>query len=916
MQTLAIFDMIASAFAEMIKESDTSTIEAYEASLNNAKQKVIDLVQQFRDIDPILTPLLFSGEESVDESRIPEMIKAISKRVNFRKELGIVFTGTCFSKVIQREDMQFPKYVDFSNKPHVLIEPYKDKSWEDFAIKVMNQIILGCLLSLPKGKVRINFVNPSLSNKSTTISNNLSSDIWKIFIEKKEIQDFTTSLTNRIKETLRNGVKPETPSYEIVVLLDYPYHFDSLTEDMRLLIEQGQQAGIHFIVLNDLRRSFESKQSFDILSLKDNYFQEFWAFNIAQKEDYDNTLFWTYQICDQPALLQACFAYLNSDIEEETTSESAVLTDLEYEAADNGLNVPIGKPIDKKTMEFSLGQDGHVHSFIIGQSGSGKSVLLHDIILEAIKKYSPEDLQLYLLDCKLGGVEFNRYKNVKHARALLVDNSDIQVILEILRDLREQMQERGKALREAGVQNIIDYNISRSDSRLSRIWVVIDECHVLFEQHSNTERKARTEIIDIITKVATEGRSQGVHLIMATQTLANADIPTAILNNITDRYILNCAPMDAEKMCQNSSKLVVNLKVGDALYHNTIGRFADTQFQAFYLAKDDAELQINAAVAKAEGYQSNGQFYFNGAQVFHFNQETIETVSNVRKDNLKACVGKSISLAQIPVTITLKQDMSENILLMGIDDKGQSTRTVMDLLFSLVGSNIGANLNYKVYVLDFKDDEEGEYQDVLTQLEEIEAITIVRKSQQGNLLRQLVDNIKNNYAIPSVLVILGQQRFRQLKLNLKLEEDSNAIQNLENGFFGKNGFIRPPKIEGSSMGDIKTYKDALYFILDYGPEHHIHSVLQVDKLDNLLFMDSILPKDVLKKFRHLVLLRSDARTNSRLWLPEEIQLDTLSGAPERLRAIYYADGDDGWTLFSPFVQPNKDIISSLSNKKQ
>lgn len=916
MQTLAIFDMIASAFAEMIKNSDTSTKETYETSLKNAKQKVIDMVHQFRDTDPILTPILYEGEKSTDKSRIPRMIKAIAKRAESRKELGVVFTGTCFSKVIQRLEMQFPKYIDFSSKPHILIEPFKDQAWEDFAVKVMDQIILGCLLSLPKGKVRINFVNPSLSSKSTIFSNNLSSDICRIFIEKKEILDFTTSLTNRIKETLRNGVKPETPSYEIVVLLDYPYHFDCLTEDMRLLIEQGQQAGIHFIVLNDLRRSFENEKSFDILSLKDHYFQESGAFNMAKQENYDYTLFWTFQISDQPALMQACFDYLNSDIEEDTTNESAVLTDLEYEIADNGLNVPIGKPIDKKTMEFSLGQEGHVHSFIIGQSGSGKSVLLHDIILEAIRKYSPEDLQLYLLDCKLGGVEFNRYKNVKHARALLVDNSDIQVILEILRDLKSQMEERGKVLRESGVQNIDDYNTSHPDSRLSRIWVVIDECHVLFEQHSNTERKARTEIVDIITKVATEGRSQGVHLIMATQTLANADIPKAILNNITDRYILNCAPIDAVNMWSESSKLIGNLGVGDALYHNTMGRFPDTQFHAFYLTKEEAELQINAAIAKADEHQSNGQFYFNGSQLFHFDQEIIESVSNVRKDNLKACVGKSISLDQIPVTITLKQDMSENILLMGIDDKEQSTRTSVDLLFSLVGSNIGANLNYKVYVLDFKDDEEGEYQDVLTQLEEINAITIVPKRQQGNLLRQLVDIIKNNYTIPSVLVILGQQRFRQLKLNLKLEEDSNAIQNLENGFFGKNGFIRPPKIEGSSMGDLKTYKDALNYILDYGPEHHIHSVLQVDKLDNLLFMDSILPKDVLKKFRHLVLLRSDARTNSKLWLPEEIQLDTLNGATERLRAIYYADGDDGWTLFSPFVQPSKDIISSLSIKKQ
>ena len=906
MKSLAFFDMVVSAFAEQITNSDTSSREAYDASLEDAKHKIINMVSQFRDIDPILAPILLTNEQSVNEARIPGMIKTIAKRASLRKGLGAVYTGTSFGKAIQRVQLRIPKYIDFSDKPHILIEPYKDQGWEEFAIEVTNQIILGCLLSMPRGKVRVNIVNPSLSDKLAAISNNLPSYLCRIFIEGKEIRDLTTSLTDRIKETLRNGKKTDMPAYEIVVLLDYPYKFDNLTEDMRLLIEQGQQAGIHFIVLNDLRRSFEHEHSFDILSLKENCFQEFGAFSNIDKTEYDIILFYTYQICDQSALLQACFEYLNCDIDEEP-NESVGPLDLDYKIAEKGLNVPIGKPIDNKTMEFCLGQDGHVHSFIIGQSGSGKSVLLNDIILEAIKKYSPEDLQLYLLDFKLGGVEFNRYKDVKHARALIVDKSDIQVILEILRDLREQMQERGKVLRETGVQNIDDYNGSHPNERMSRIWVVIDECQVLFEQHSNNERKARTEIVDIITKVATEGRSQGVHLIMATQTLANADIPTAILNNITDRYILICAPFDAEKMWANSSKLTVNLVVGDALYHNTMGRFPDTQFHAFYLTKEDAEIQITAAVAKATGHQSNGQFYFNGSQVFQFNQEIIETVGKVKQDNLKACVGKSISLNQVPVTLILKQDMSENILLTGIDEKGQSTRTAMDLLFSLIVSNSQAGLNYKFYVLNFREDDEADYQNVLDQLDESGFVNIVRKRDVGPLLKKLSDNINNASVEPTILVILSQQRFRELKWDAELTSTPQ-----KNDAFGPMNFDFSSQSSGAT---IKTYKDALNYILDNGPDYHIHTILQVDKPDNLLFEDYVTSKFVLKKFRHLVMLHSDEKAAMKLGIPDEIRLETLNAEPERLRAIYYADGNDGWKLFSPFAMPNKDIISNIFNKE-
>ena len=63
------------------------------------------------------------------------------------------------------------------------------------------------------------------------------------------------------------------------------------------------------------------------------------------------------------------------------------------------------------------------------------------------------------------------------------------------------------------------------------------------------------------------------------------------------------------------------------------------------------------------------------------------------------------------------------------------------------------------------------------------------------------------------------------------------------------------------------------------------------------------------------MLHSDEKAAMRLGIPDEIRLETLNTEPERLRAIYYADGDEGWELFSPFAMPNKDIISSITNKE-
>lgn len=905
MYTIELYDMMASAFEDIIKESDTRTKESYEKAVEDAERKVSEIARKLRLQDPIMTPYylpLIGETNTIGDKDVPILLESIKDASHKRDELGLIYTGACSSKVVQRTIIQFPKFVDFKYKPHVLIRPYEDQEWEEFAVKMMNQILLGCILALPKGTVRINFINPSLSSKSSFISKRIPSDLCRTLIEKEEILAFFSSLENRIKNEIKNRNTSDEVDikYEIVVLLDYPYQFDDFTGDMRIIIEQGQQAGIHFIVLNDERKELNDDDTFDLLSLKDNYFQEADGFDNADEEDFDKILNCTYQLCDQTALLNACIDYLNDDKEIIETKTESFDIENNYSLIDNGLNVSIGLPVDKKNVEFCLGQNEHVHSFIIGQSGKGKSVLLNNIIIKAIQKYSPEDLQLYLLDCKLGGVEFNRYKEVKHVRALLVDNSDIQIILEILRDLSGQMRDRGKQLREAGVQKIDEYNKAHSDKRMSRIWVIIDECHVVFEQNSTSERKIKNEIIEILSKVATEGRNQGVHLIMATQTLANADIPTVILNQITDRYILNCAPIDAEKMCSNSSRITNGLGIGDVYYHNT-GNILDTQFHAYNLSKEEATIQISAAVTKAEGHLSNGQFYFNGSLVFHFNQEIIETIGKIRKQNLKACAGRSISLKQEPVLITLKQDMSENILLTGIDDQGQSMRTAMDLLVSLIACNIKNRLNYKFYVFDLKDDEEGQYLNVLELLEDSGIVSVVRKREQGPLLKKLVDNIRNNVEEPTILMILGQQRFRELKMDVELEEKQESTGSL----FGSNGFVT------SSPNVVKTFKDALSYILDNGPDFHIHTILQVDKPDNILFEDYITGKFVFKKFRHLILLRSDDKAAIRLGLPDEIRLDNLNGEQERLRAVYYADGDDGWTLFSPFAIPDKERISYI-----
>ena len=82
------------------------------------------------------------------------------------------------------------------------------------------------------------------------------------------------------------------------------------------------------------------------------------------------------------------------------------------------LEALIGKTINGKLQNITF-EDSFVHALIAGTTGSGKSALLHTIILSLALKYSPEELELYLLDFK-EGLEFNAYKNLPHAKLVSI----------------------------------------------------------------------------------------------------------------------------------------------------------------------------------------------------------------------------------------------------------------------------------------------------------------------------------------------------------------------------------------------------------------------------------------------------------------------------------------------------------------
>ena len=127
------------------------------------------------------------------------------------------------------------------------------------------------------------------------------------------------------------------------------------------------------------------------------------------------------------------------------------------QTCDDELVIPLGRSGAKNLLSIRLGRGTSQHALIAGRTGSGKSTLLHVLISNAALWYSPEELQLFLVDFKKG-VEFKTYASLDlpHANAVAVE-SDREFGLSLLQRIDEELSQRGDTFRKLGVQNLPGY---------------------------------------------------------------------------------------------------------------------------------------------------------------------------------------------------------------------------------------------------------------------------------------------------------------------------------------------------------------------------------------------------------------------------------------------------------------------------
>lgn len=106
---------------------------------------------------------------------------------------------------------------------------------------------------------------------------------------------------------------------------------------------------------------------------------------------------------------------------------------------------------------LSLGKETAQHALVAGKTGSGKSTLLHVLITTLALNYSPDEIELYLIDFKKG-VEFKRYAThrLPHARVIAIE-SEREFGLSVLEGIDAELKLRGDLFRQGGADNLKNY---------------------------------------------------------------------------------------------------------------------------------------------------------------------------------------------------------------------------------------------------------------------------------------------------------------------------------------------------------------------------------------------------------------------------------------------------------------------------
>ena len=353
---------------------------------------------------------------------------------------------------------------------------------------------------------------------------------------------------------------------------------------------------------------------------------------------------------------------------------------------EKGISVPFALSGANKVLSLELASDAlspKYHTLVTGMIGSGKSTLLHTLIMGLLMKYSPEDVQIYLMDFK-DGVEFKVYTeyNLKNFRAISID-TEPEFGLAVLKKIEAEMQARNNIFKEEGCRGLEGYRREMAEKGnphhgMPRTILIIDEFQEAFGRSDDPVMSEAAEIIKRLTLV---GRAPAIYLIMATQDIKNAAaLPETVYNQFETRIALKSSPDSARIILPDNpmADQLINLDKGVAIFNASAGnKDHNVQCRIAFCSEDEQRALLEQIAQKqaAAGFQVTGgtRLLLSSIQddrsnpLSHF-EETGEIDQNDMSLGYRLFVGEPLSLEN-NFHPQLLSRRGKNLLLTGNDQQ-------------------------------------------------------------------------------------------------------------------------------------------------------------------------------------------------------------------------------------------------------
>jgi len=232
--------------------------------------------------------------------------------------------------------------------------------------------------------------------------------------------------------------------------------------------------------------------------------------------------------------------------------------DLPDTSPESNLSLLLGEREDNGSLlylnllgEFA-GQPEHApHCLIGGESGSGKGVMIQNMLLELCATNSPENLRIFMIDPK-SGVDYFWLQDMPHLNGGII--TDQETAVRTLAELVSEMDRRYEVFREVRAKKLSQYNQKvPPDQSMPFICLFHDEMTdwMLMKEY-------RDAVTESVSKLGVKSRAAGIHLFLIAQRPDKDAIPVQLRANLGNRLALKVAD-------ERNSKIILDEAGGEDL---------------------------------------------------------------------------------------------------------------------------------------------------------------------------------------------------------------------------------------------------------------------------------------------------------------------------------------------------------------